>query len=270
MRARVTPLVATVVLAAAFVAPVVLMVLGSLRPPLQEPPKGFDLWPSAPRWSNYQTVGSFVDWQSGLANSAAVVAVAVPLTVLVASAAGFALRVGDRRTRWLVGIACAAGLLVPASALWVPRVVMLRTAGLADLTLSTVPVIVAATTPFAVLLFVLAYSRLPASWFEVAATEGIGPVRTWWRLAHPTVRTASFAVALITFVYAWSDFIDPLTLVSSPERWPLALQLRSLAESEAALYPVYLSAAVLATVPAVVVFLLAHRTLFSLTLGDRR
>lgn len=262
--------VGSAVLGLAFVTPVVLLVLGSLRPPLREPPKGLDLWPSNPRWSNYRSIGSLVDWQSALLNSAAVVAVAVPLTVLVASAAGFALRVGDRRTRWAVGLACAAGLLVPASALWVPRVVMLRTAGLADATLSTVPVIVAAATPFAVLLFALAYSRLPASWFEVAATEGIGPVRTWWRLAHPTVRTASFAVALITFVYGWSDFIDPLTLVASPARWPLALQLRSLAESEAALYPIYLSAAVIATVPAVLVFLLAHRTLFTLTLGDRR
>jgi multiple sugar transport system permease protein len=269
-RARVLRSIAAVLLGLVFLTPLVIMVLGSLRAPLQTPPQGLDLWPTPPRWANYDTVGSFLEWRRSLVNSALIVAVAVPVTVLIGSAAGFVLRAGSRGARIAVGLACAVGLLVPASALWVPRVAIFRAAGLADHQLSVVPAVVAATAPFAVLLYALAYSRLPRSWFEVAATEGVSALRTWWRLAHPSVRAASFAVALITFVYGWSDYIDPLTLIASPERWPLALSLRSLAESEAALYPIYLAAAVLATVPAVLLFLLAHRTLFAVTLGDRR
>jgi len=246
------------------------MVLGSLRSPQQPPPKGLELWPDDPRWANYSTVGAFLDWPTYLLNSAAVVAVAVPITVLMSSAAGLVLRAGHRTGRWLVAVTCGVGLLVPASALWVPRVVLFRSLGLADHTLSIVAPIVAATTPFGVLLFLLAYSRLPTVWFEVAATEGLSLFQTWWRVALPSARGAAFAVGLITFVYAWSDFIDPLTLVASPERWPLALGLRSLAETEASLFPIYLAAAVLATAPAALVFLVAHRALFTLAEGDRR
>jgi len=260
---------ATVLLAGAFVTPMALMVLGSLRSPLLPPAAGLDVWPDDPRWSNYDSVGSFLDWPTYLLNSAAVVSVAVPVTVLVSSAAGFLLRFGSTKTRWWVGAACALGLLVPASALWIPRVVLIRSIGLADHTLSIVPSIVAATAPFGVLLFFLAYARLPPAWFDVAATEGLSSLRTWWRIALPAARGASFALALITFVYAWSDFIDPLTLVSSPQRWPLALGLRSLADSEATLYPIYLAAAVLATAPAALVFLVTRRAIFTVATGER-
>ena len=71
------------------------------------------------------------------------------------------------------------------------------------------------------------------------------------------------AVAALSFLYYWSTFMDPLTLVSSPDTWPLALGLRGLADMEAALYPVYLAAAVLVTAPAMLVFAAAQRSFFS-------
>jgi multiple sugar transport system permease protein len=71
------------------------------------------------------------------------------------------------------------------------------------------------------------------------------------------------AVSALAFLYYWSTFMDPLTLVSSPRNWPVALGLRGLSEMEAALYPIYLAAAVLVTAPALLAFLVAQRSFFS-------
>ncbi|MGW5049508.1 ABC transporter permease subunit [Actinokineospora sp. NPDC004072] len=246
-----------------FLAPLAVMVLGSLQRPLQAPPDGLDLWPDPAEWSNYAVVPRFLPLGPLLLNSLLLVVVAVPVTVVVTSMAGLAIATArGRARRWLVGISVVM-LLVPAAALWVPRVVLLRGAGLADTPLTVALLALAGTTPFYVLLFALACSRIPAHLVEAAALEGMSPLAVWWRVALPMTRPAVVAVAALSGLYYWSTFMDPLTLVSSPANWPVALGLRGLSEMEAALYPIYLAAAVVVTAPALLAFGIGQRSFFS-------
>lgn len=252
-----------VALSALFLAPLVVMVLGSLQRPLQPPPDGLDLWPSPVEWGNYASVSAFMPLGRLLLNSVVLVVVAVPVTVVVTSLAGLSVVTARGRTRrWLLGLTVLM-MLVPAAALWVPRVVLLRSLGLTDTKVTVALLALAGTTPFYVLLFALAFSRIPTSVLEAATLEGLSPYAVWLRIALPLARPAVVAVAALSFLYYWSTFMDPLTLVSSPDNWPLALGLRGLADMEAALYPVYLAAAVLVTAPALLVFAAAQRSFFS-------
>ena len=252
-----------IALSVVFLAPLVVMVLGSLQRPLQPPPNGLDLWPDPAEWSNYSTVALFMPLARLLLNSLLLVVVAVPVTVVVTSMAGLAIVTArGRLRRWLIGISVLM-LLVPTAALWVPRVVLLRGVGLADTPLTVALLALAGTTPFYVLLFALAYSRIPTSLLEAATLEGLSPYAVWRRVALPLARPAAVAVAALSGLYYWSTFMDPLTLVSSPSNWPVALGLRGLSEMEAALYPIYLAAAVLVTAPALLAFGIAQRSFFS-------
>lgn len=252
-----------VALSALFLAPLVVMVLGSLQRPLQPPPDGLDLWPSPVEWGNYASVSAFMPLAQLFLNSVVLVVIAVPVTVVVTSMAGLAVVTARGRTRrWLLGLTVLM-MLVPAAALWVPRVVLLRSLGLTDTRVTVALLALAGTTPFYVLLFALAFSRIPTSVLEAATLEGLSPYAVWRRIALPLARPAVVAVAALSFLYYWSTFMDPLTLVSSPDTWPLALGLRGLADMEAALYPVYLAAAVLVTAPALLVFAAAQRSFFS-------
>ena len=252
-----------VALSLLFLAPLVVMVLGSLQRPLQPPPDGLDLWPEQAVWSNYATVPRFMPLAGLLLNSVLLVVVAVPVTVAVTSMAGLAIVTArGRQRRWLVGVSVLM-MLVPAAALWVPRVVLLRSVGLADTPLTVALLALAGTTPFYVLLFALACSRIPTSLLEAARLEGLSPYAVWRRIALPLARPAAVAVAALSGLYYWSTFMDPLTLVSSPTNWPVALGLRSLSEMEAALYPIYLAGAVIVTAPALLAFALAQRSFFS-------
>lgn len=246
-----------------FLAPLVVMVLGSLQRPLQPPPDGLDLWPDPVTWSNYSVVGQFMPLGRLLLNSLLLVVVAVPVTVVVTSMAGLAIVTARGRMRaFLIGLSVLM-MLIPASALWVPRVVVLRSLGLTDTPLSVALLALAGTTPFYVLLFALAYTRIPSTVLEAAELEGMSPYAVWRRVALPLARPAVVAVATLAFVYHWSTFMDPLTLVASPRHWPVSLGLRNLAEMEAALYPIYLAGAVIVTAPAVLVFLVGQRAFFA-------
>jgi multiple sugar transport system permease protein len=247
--------------------PVVLLLLGSLHRPGLPPPDGLDLWPSDPRGANYRDAGALVPLGRQLLNSLVIVTVAVPVTVLVASMAGFAVVAARRRTRLVLVVVSVCALLVPSAALWVPRVVLLDRLGLTDRTVAVAFPALLGTSPFLVLLFALAYSRVPRELFEAARLEGLSPWRTWRTVALPLARPAAFAVAMLAFVFHWSNVVEPLLLLSHEDGWPVALGVRTLSTLEPTLYPLFLAAAALATVPPVAAFLLAQRALFRGTVG---
>lgn len=263
---RRTTAVAVVVLAAVFLVPLLFMVLGSLRAPGLPPPDGFELVPRGAGWSNYRYVFSFVPLGRYLANSLFIVAVAVPVTVLLASWAGFAIASATPRVRaWLIGLSVIA-LMVPLSALWVPRFVGFRWLGMIDTYWPLVAPALMATTPFYVLLFALAYARLPKNLFEAARLENMSPFQIWRRVAWPLALPAAFAVAILAFTWHWANFVDPLLYLTSGERFTVPLGLRALQTLEPTNHPILLAGAVIAAAPPVIAFLAAQRSFFVKTL----
>lgn len=249
-----------------FLLPVAFMFSGALRPAGGAPPEGFDLVPDVMTFENFRVVTSIIDLWRQMTNSAIVVALAVPTTVLIASWAGFAIVTGARKTRRLLLIASVVALMVPATALWVPRFVMFRWAGLLDSFWPLVAPSLMATSPFYVLLFALAYSRIPRHLFDAARLEGLSSLSTWWGIAWPLGRPTAFAVAMLAFVFHWSNFIDALLYLSTQDNYTLPLGLRTLQTLEPTLHPLMLAGAAIATVPALVAFLLGQRALFARTL----
>ncbi len=260
-------MLACVVVGLLFVSPLVLMVLGSFRRPGLPPPDGFAVLPDDPTLRNYADATTTVPLLRQLANSLAVVAVAVPVTVVLASLAGFAIVTAAPSTRRLLVVVSVVAMIVPASALWVPRTVILDQLGLTDRTLTVAAPALMATTPLYVLLFALAMSRLPRSLFEAARVEGLSPWRTWRRVAVPLSWPTAFAVGVLAYVAHWSNVVEPILWLSHEPTWTAALGLRSLAALEPTFYPLMLAAAVIVTAPAAFLFALAQRAFFDRTLG---
>ena len=236
------------------VLPLVLLVLGALDAPGQSPPQtARDLLPDEPGRAGLDAALAMTPLWRQLANTALVTAVAVPVTVLLASSAGFAIGAGrGRSARWLLWVTVLLAL-VPPVCLWVPRVVLLRWLGLGGETLTVTFTALAATSPLLVLLYALAYRRVPTSTLDAARSESLGPVATWWRVAMPQVPGATFAVAALAFAAHWGNVMEPTLLLTEPT-----------------LYPVFLSAALVVTIPPLLVFLLAQRRIFALTTSEER
>jgi multiple sugar transport system permease protein len=78
-------------IAAGFLLPLAYMASGSLRRPGTAPPRSADLVPWPPTLDADERAFGLVDLGRYLLNSLAVAAVTVPLTILVASWAGFAM-----------------------------------------------------------------------------------------------------------------------------------------------------------------------------------
>jgi multiple sugar transport system permease protein len=241
-----------------FVTPIVLMVTGSVRKAGLPPPRTPELLPSPLAFDNYDRAFGLVAIPRQLLNSAIVVAVAVPLTVLVASWAAFAMaRLRGRLGGALVALSLVA-LMVPVTALLVSRFAMFRTAGLTDTLVPLIAPALMGTSPFYVLLFYWSFRRLPPDLFEASRLEGLSALRTWRRVAMPLVRPVTAAVAVLAFAFTWSNFLDPLIYLYDPNLATLPLGLRALASLGRQDVPLMLAGAVTATVPVVIAFVVVQ------------
>lgn len=250
---------AAVLLSALFLLPLVYMVSGSLREAGLPPPRTPELVPAEPTVGNYERAFELVDLGRYALNSAVVVALAVPLTLLFASWAGFAMTRLPQRARAVLVALSLVSLMVPVTALLVPRFAMFSWLGLTDTYVPLVAPASIGTSPFYVLLFYWAFRRLPAELYEACRLEGLSPLAVWWRVAMPLVRPVTVAVGVLAAVFTWSNFLDPLIYLFDEDLFTLPLGLKALAQLDRQDFPVLLAGAVIATAPVIVAFLYVQR-----------
>jgi multiple sugar transport system permease protein len=274
MRARASglliPHLVPLVVAVVFLLPLIWMVTASLRQPGLAPPRTIEWLPDPIVAENYASVFSILPFGTYLLNSLLVVAVAVPLTVVTSSMAGFALAQLTRRMRAHLVVLSLALLMVPITALWLTRFLLFRWVGLVDSLAALVVPAIMGTSPLFVLLFYWTFRRIRPELFELARLDGAGAFTVWRRVALPLAVPTAVAVAILAFLFYWSDFINPLLYLRSQELFTLPLGLRQLQQLDRGDWPLLMAASVVLVAPVVVFFLFLQRRFFDdLRLPDR-
>ena len=251
--------VAAVAVTLLFVLPLVFMLSGSLRKPGLPPPRTVELVPDPIVFGNYARAFELVDLGRATFNSLLVAAIAAPLSVLVAAWAGFALARLRTRLAAVIIAASLVALMVPLTALLVPRFAIFQALGLTDTYAALVAPALIGTSPFYVLVFYWAFRRLPSELYDACRLEGMTPFRIWRRVAMPLVRPVTLAVGMLAFIVTWANFLDPLIYIYDADLYTLPLALKSLAQLDRTNYPLLLAGAVVATAPVIAIFLVAQR-----------
>jgi len=254
--------------AAVFVLPFFWAVVASLRQPGLPPSRTVEWWPQSAYWDNYAELFRVVPMGRYALNSLIVVAIAVPVTLLTAALAGFALsQLGVVWRRRLV-MASVALMLIPGMAVWTFRFHVLNWLGLVDSLWALIVPAVAGGSPLFVLLFYWACWRIPSELYESARLDGAEAWTVWWQIAWPLVRPTTAAVAVLAFALYWGDFSTPVLYIFRPELYTLPIGLQLLRQMDATNLPLLMAGSILMAAPVVVLFLAVQRLfLHDLSLG---
>jgi multiple sugar transport system permease protein len=215
--------------------------------------------PSPAAWSNYRVVFEVVHLHRYALNSLFVAALAVPITIVIASWAGFAISQISRRWRFRLIALSVMCLMVPLTAIWLPRFILFKEAGLMDRRIALVVPALMGTSPFYVMLFLWAFLRVPREVYEAARLDGASPLRTWREIALPLARPAIVAVAVLSFVHYWNSFVEPLLLIRTDEMKTASLGLRVLYSLDRTNWPLIMTGAIVVMAPVLLVFIVAQR-----------
>ncbi|MEW1839899.1 carbohydrate ABC transporter permease [Nonomuraea angiospora] len=208
----------------------------------------------------YEKVFLNTDLPLWLGNSLLVTVVLTAGRVLLDSMAGYALarlRFPGRRAIFSSIIAIMA---VPGVVLFIPKFLVLNQFGIYDsYTALILPVIADAAGVFIMKQF---FESLPVSVEEAAKVDGAGVFRTYWSIVLPMARPALLTLTIISFQGSWNEFPHTLVAVQSPELFTLPRGLADLVSGslgKGTQYPLKLGAALMATIPVAVVFVIFQR-----------
>ena len=89
--------------------------------------------------------------------------------------------------------------------------------------------------------------------------DGAGPVRVFLRVVLPMSRNALITSGLFAFLFAWSDFMFALTLNTTDDVKPITLGIYQYIGAHVGDWGSVMAAAVLSTVPAAILLVLAQK-----------
>ena len=247
--------------------PLVLMVANSLRTtadlynkPLSAP------WP--PSFDSYRvawTDGHFGDY---FLNSLMVTVGAVALSTAVSTMAAYALARTRSRIFSVLESVFVSGLMLPIHLAILPVFYLLDGMRLVDSRLGLMLVYAAAGVPFSVFVLTTFFRQLPPELEEAATIDGASTWQTFLRIMVPLVKPAVATVVVFRFVPIWNDFLFPLVLLRSREKYTVPVGLTSFFGEYSTNWSALFAGLVIATVPLVLLFLVATKQIVAgLTAG---
>lgn len=247
---------AFLLLVAAFtLAPFLIMLSTSLRTPdAIYQPGGFLDRQGFAGLANYAAALRETDVLRYMMNGLLVVSLIVAAQLAVCLPAAYALRFQHIPGRRLALALLVAALAVPHQALYIPVFLLVAYAGLIDSYWALV--LPAAGSVFGVLLFYRALSAVPPSLIDAARLEGLGESAILLRIVVPLARPAIAAFVLFSVVLHWNDYIWPLVVLMTPEKFTPAVGIVFFSTHDAGTdYGPLMAAAVLVAAPLVLLFL---------------
>lgn len=199
-------------------------------------------------------------WQS-VGNSVVVAVVTSISVVFFATLAGFAFSKLRFRARRPLLVFIIATLAVPPQLGVVPLfIVMSKLDLVGSVTAVIIPGMVTAFGVFWMTQYL--EGALPYELIEAARVDGCSMLRTFWHVAMPAARPAAAMLALFTFVASWTNFFWPF-IVLTPQNPTLPVALSLLQANYFVDYSVVLAGTLVATVPLIILFVVAGKQLVS-------
>jgi multiple sugar transport system permease protein len=195
-----------------------------------------------------------------LGNSVLVTVVVTLGRVLFGSMAGYALSRLQFRGRKALFAGLLALMAVPPVVLLIPKFLVLNQLGLYNSYAALiVPLLADATGVFIMKQF---FDSVPVSVEEAARIDGAGVVRTFWSVVLPMAKPALITLTILMFTGSWNEFPHTLVAVQDPSLFTLPRGLADLVSGSLGAgtqYPLKLGAALLATIPVAIIFVVFQR-----------
>jgi glucose/mannose transport system permease protein len=151
------------------------------------------------------------------------------------------------------------GLFIPYQAVMIPLTTLLSDINFPDQIPSLAFAHIVYGIPITTLIFRSYYATIPEELMEAARMDRAGMLRTYWSVVLPISAPAFVVTAIWQFTSIWNDFLFAVFIITDPAKWPVTVAVNNAAGSLVANYNLQMSAALLASLPTLVVYIILGR-----------
>jgi len=250
-----------VVLGLGILVPFASIVLAAVNPP------GAALtgvtWPQRFSWGNFVLAWEQSHFSTLMVASLKVEVIVVPLTLVLASLAGYALGAMRTPLSKLWSALFLLGMTLPVEVIIVPLYFDLRSLHLTDSLVTVALVESGAFLPFGVYWMRTHFATMPKEIIEAAELDGAGPWRLFLRVHLPLAAPQLTTLGVIYFMWCWNQFLLVLTIISDTNKRTAPAGLGFFVGPHSTDIPLLSAATLIVIVPVVIVYLIFQRKFIS-------
>lgn len=221
-------------------------------------PNGLE-WPSDPQWGNFAKAIEVANMGQLLLSSGLIVLGVVPVSVLIATMAGYGLaKLTSNRYRWLY-LLFVAGLTLPFEAVITPLYYEVRALGLLNTRFAIILPLIGLYMPFSVYWMRAHFLNVPVDLSEAAQLDGATRWAEFRLVQVPLARPAIMSLTILLFLWTWNQFLLPVVLVRDPSLRTMAGALGAFQGQWGTDVPLLCAGSLLILTPTVALFLLFQR-----------
>jgi multiple sugar transport system permease protein len=259
---RMALLLFAVLVAIAFLFPLVWAAVASLKPVSEAVASPPTFLPSRLTLENYAKLD---EYGRGLGhhalNSVIVSALCALMTMPIATLAGYGFSRFRFPGRSLVFLLTLSALMIPFQSILIPTFLVLNAL---DLTSSLVGLAIVYTTfqlPFACFLMRNSFDTVPRDLEDAGLTDGCGSLSVLLRVMVPIVRPGIITVGLFAFLAAWNELLAAVVLLNDVKSFTLPILLVSVQSGHLNTldWGALQAGATVAVVPVILLFLILQR-----------
>jgi multiple sugar transport system permease protein len=245
--------------------PVVWIISLSFKGPTETAAGSPQFLPKEPTLENYTDILNNSDFRDSLVNSFGIAAISTFLSVILATLAAYAIaRLEFRGKRLVLSIALAIAMF-PVVALVGPLFDLWRALGLFNTWPGLIIPYMSFTLPLAIWTLSAFFREIPWEMEQAAQVDGATSWQAFRKVIVPLAAPGVFTAAILTFFFAWNEFVLALSLTSTTRSRTVPAQLSYFVGPDP-FNPPYgqlATASVVVTVPIIIIVLLFQRKIVS-------
>ena len=240
------------------VVPFVWMLVSSFKPEAEVRAVPPTWWPETLTLDNYDRLFTSLDFPTYFANSAIVALAVTAGNMVFCSMLGYALAKLDFPGKRALFAIVLGTLMIPGVVTFVPLFVITTKLGLSNTLIGMILPFLAG--PFGVFLMRQYIQTLPDELIQAARIDGAGELRIFFSVILPLCGPALATLGILTFLSSWNNFLWPLVVAQTEDKYtlPVALALYAVGQN-ATQYGLLLAGSVVVVLPVLAVFLALQR-----------
>jgi len=244
-----------------FIFPFWWMFTSAFKPPNDIFAYPLTLLPQNWRLENFVEVFTFQPFARHYFNSLYIATLVTLGTLVISSLSGYAFARIRFRGSNMMFLLLLSALMMPTEVTIVPNYSLMQTLRLTDthIPLIILPIL-GANGIVASFLMRQYFLGIPLELEEAGFLDGLSRWGIFWRIALPVAKPALVAVTILSFLYSWNSFLEPLVFINNNDLYTLPLALRSITDEYGqSLWNIQLAATALTVVPVLIIYAVAQR-----------
>jgi raffinose/stachyose/melibiose transport system permease protein len=221
------------------------------------------LWGFEPQWQNFAVAWNAGPGQSNIGvfflNSAIIAVTALTVSLSISVPAAYFTSFLSTKTNRRILLFVIAGTVVPIIMLVIPYFRAYNALGLLNNPMATGLIYGILNIPTAFLLMNRFFIDFPREVLEAGLLDGLGPVRTLFKLVLPLSKGQIVAVSILNLIFAWTDYQISIVLLNRRDAQPISVGMLSFIGDFSASYGPMFAGLTLASLPVLILYIIFSR-----------